>query len=221
MHECDSRAYPALAGEDCVAPVARQADEHFAPGLGIEFSADVLDVAFAVDQMILDGELCADEARGDQIARFFRREFAGRRDRFDEDFLPVRDDRLHALAHRWRHRVAAEGLSGALVFFPLQRLRLDFQLVERVLEKDTAGRDTEHREHRVGIGDDLAGARRDQVFSQPGVVAAQQRDHALATGLRGAHQAMDFMRGGQAAPKPAISTTIARMRSSIAADSSA
>ena len=80
----------------------------------------------------------------------------------------------------------------------MQRLRLDLQLVERVLQKDAAGRDSEHRKHRVGIGDDLCGARRDQVFAQPGVVAAQQRDHALAAGLSGEHQAMDFVRSREA-----------------------
>ena len=56
----------------------------------------------------------------------------------------------------------------------------------------------EHREHRVGIGDDLSRSRRDQVFAQARAVAAQQRDHPLAARLRGAQQAMDFVRGGQA-----------------------
>ena len=178
-------------------PVSRQADEHFALPLRIEFSADVFDIAFAIDQFIFDRELCADESRRDQLSRFFRREFASRRDRFDQNFLPVRDDRLHALAHRRRHRIAVECLGRALVFLPLQGLRLDLQLVERVLQKNAAGRHAKHREHRVRIGDNLARSCRDQVFAQSGVIASQQRDHPLTARLRSAHQAMDFMRGGE------------------------
>ena len=66
------------------------------------------------------------------------------------------------------------------------------------MQKNAAGRDPEHHEHRVGIGDDLAGSRRDQVLAQARDVASQQRDHALAAGLRGAQQAMDFVRGRKA-----------------------
>lgn len=197
VHQRDSLAAPALAGEDCVTPVSRQVDEHLALCLGIEFRADILDVAFAIDQAIFDGKRCADEARRDQFTRALRSHFARLGDRLDQDFFPVRDDRLHALAHRRRHRVASERLGRAFVLFPLQRLRLDFQLVERVLQKNTAGRHPEHREHRVGIGDDLARPGCDQVFAQSRAVAAHQRDHPLAACLRGAQQAMDFVRGGQ------------------------
>ncbi len=119
--------------------------KHLALSLGIEFGADVFDIAFPINQTTLDGGLRGDEARGDQLARALRRQLARRRDRLDNDFLPVGDDRLHALAQRGRHRVAAKGLGRTLVLFPLQRLRLDFQLVERALEKNAAGRDAQHR----------------------------------------------------------------------------
>ena len=65
VDQCDSRAPPALASEDCVTPVAREVDEHLALRLRIELGAEVLDVTFAIDQMILDRGLCAEEARGD------------------------------------------------------------------------------------------------------------------------------------------------------------
>jgi hypothetical protein len=64
-----------------------------------------------------------------------------------------------------------------------------------------ACRDAEHREHRVGIRDDLPCPRRDQVFAQAGVIAAQQRDHTLASQLGGAHQPVNLMRGRQAGAK--------------------
>src|SRR5208282_1644822 len=57
VHECDPRARAALARKNGVAPVSRQAYEYSALSLGIEFSAEVFDIAFAVDQFIFDGKL--------------------------------------------------------------------------------------------------------------------------------------------------------------------
>jgi len=58
MHQRDfARAAPALPHVDSMAPISRQFDERLALGVGIEFRANIFEIALAIDQMIIDREL--------------------------------------------------------------------------------------------------------------------------------------------------------------------
>ena len=101
-----------------------------------------------------------------------------------------------------RHPLARERLGRALVLLPLQRLRLELQLVQRAAQKDAARGHAQHRQQRVGIGHDFACAAGDEILAHAGAVALEQRDRALAGAAERTQQRVQLIGGGKPGFQP-------------------
>ena len=202
MNQREPRIAAGLPRVSKPAQVAGEPDEHAFLALGVEFGAQVLEVTGAVDEAGFGRRAHAQEAAARKLGSAFGRETASLGDARRQQFLAVDDDRREALMQLGRHPLARKRLGRALVLLPLQRLRLDLQLVQRAAQKDTARGHAQHRHERVGIGQDFACAAGNQILAHAGAVALEQRDRALAGAAERTQQCVQLIGGGKSGFQP-------------------
>ena len=185
-----------------MAQIAAEADEAIIGAGGRQVRAqlftEIFEIAGAIKQAGITGGRHAAKARAEQFAGPFHVELARCGNVRGEDRTPVADQCFEALAHLRRHRIAREGFGRALVFLPLQGLRFDAEIGERILEEEAAGGDPEHHQRAVGVGDDFVRPAGQQIIVHGDVVAAQHGDHTFAAGDDRAQEVVQLLRGCEA-----------------------